>query len=197
MGEGGVYKNPLVSSWVDSVVCPLDITNIYIHIYSQLRHVLLSKNHHMEYSQGVVLYSKMKLHVTIEWPIWHHEHLYLAFSSVTSLSFSTNVLYKSCWYEINQVSSNNLMFYVLGAGLTIYYIVKIKFKQWWSRIPPISTKQTITSHPNSLNINKDNNIIMMLEMQVLAWDKYTNRAGLNQLMGSTHSISLNKIDIQI
>ena len=21
-----------------------------------------------------------------------------------------------------------------------------KFKQWWSRVPPISTKQTITSH---------------------------------------------------
>lgn len=108
MGGGGVYKNPLVSSWVDSVVCPLDITNIYIHIYSQLRHVLLSKNHHMEYSQGVVLYLKMKLHVIIEWRIWHHEHLYLAFSSVTSLSFSTYVLYKSCWYEINKVSSNNL-----------------------------------------------------------------------------------------
>lgn len=90
-----------------------------------------------------------------------------------------------------------LMFYELGAGLTIYYIVKIKSKQWWSRIPPIliSTKQTITSPINSLNITKDNNIIMMLEIQVLAWDRYTNIAGLNRLMGSTHGTSLNKIDV--
>jgi len=26
--------------------------------------------------------------------------------------------------------------------------MKRKFKQWWSSIPPISTKQTITSHLN-------------------------------------------------
>jgi hypothetical protein len=29
--------------------------------------------------------------------------------------------------------------------------MKRKIKQWWSIIPPISTKQTITSVPNSLN----------------------------------------------
>jgi hypothetical protein len=35
-------------------------------------------------------------------------------------------------------------------------ITKTKFKQWWSTIPPIliSTKQTITSHHDSLNIKK-------------------------------------------
>ena len=27
-------------------------------------------------------------------------------------------------------------------------IMKRKFKQWWPTIPPISTKKTITSHPN-------------------------------------------------
>jgi len=27
----------------------------------------------------------------------------------------------------------------------------IKFKQWWSTIPPISTKRTITSRLHSLN----------------------------------------------
>jgi hypothetical protein len=32
--------------------------------------------------------------------------------------------------------------------------MKIKFKLWWSTIPPISTKWTITFHLNSLNINK-------------------------------------------
>jgi hypothetical protein len=33
-------------------------------------------------------------------------------------------------------------------------IMKTKFKQWWSTNPPISTKWTITSHLNSLNIKK-------------------------------------------
>ena len=28
------------------------------------------------------------------------------------------------------------------------------FKQWWSTIPPVSTKQTITSHINSLSTKK-------------------------------------------
>jgi hypothetical protein len=33
-------------------------------------------------------------------------------------------------------------------------IMKRKFNQWWSTIPPISTKRTITSHFNSLNSKK-------------------------------------------
>jgi hypothetical protein len=28
------------------------------------------------------------------------------------------------------------------------FIMRSKFKQWWSSIPPMSTKQTITSHLN-------------------------------------------------
>jgi hypothetical protein len=32
--------------------------------------------------------------------------------------------------------------------------MKGKFKQWWSIIPPRSTKQTITSHRNWLNTKK-------------------------------------------
>ena len=35
------------------------------------------------------------------------------------------------------------------------YVMKRKFKQRWSIIPPISTKQIITSHLHSLNIKKD------------------------------------------
>jgi hypothetical protein len=33
-------------------------------------------------------------------------------------------------------------------------IMKRKFKQWWSSIPPISTKRTFTFHLNSLNTKK-------------------------------------------
>jgi hypothetical protein len=33
-------------------------------------------------------------------------------------------------------------------------VVKGKFKQWWSTIPPISIKQTTTSHFNSFNTKK-------------------------------------------
>jgi len=32
--------------------------------------------------------------------------------------------------------------------------MKRKLKQWWSTIPPISTKRTFTSHLNSLDTNK-------------------------------------------
>jgi len=43
--------------------------------------------------------------------------------------------------------------------------MKRKFKQWWSTIPPISTKWTIISHLNSLNIKKPRH--MTLEIQVM------------------------------
>ena len=33
--------------------------------------------------------------------------------------------------------------------------MKRKSKQWWSTIPPISTKRTTTSHPKSLNMKKN------------------------------------------
>jgi len=36
--------------------------------------------------------------------------------------------------------------------------MKRKFKQWWSTIPSISTKQTITSHLNSLNTKMNHDI---------------------------------------
>jgi hypothetical protein len=59
-------------------------------------------------------------------------------------------------------------------------IIKRKFKQWWSTIPPISTKRTITSNLNSLNTKKKD----MLKIQVLAWDRHKNVALSNQLMES-------------
>jgi len=36
--------------------------------------------------------------------------------------------------------------------------MKRKFKQCWSTIPPVSTKQTITSRIKSLNIKKDHDV---------------------------------------
>jgi len=54
-------------------------------------------------------------------------------------------------------------------------IMKRKFKQ-----PSLLTKQTITSHLKSLNINKT----MTLEIQVLAWDRHKDVVGLNRLKGS-------------
>ena len=62
-------------------------------------------------------------------------------------------------------------------------MLTIIFKQRWSTIPPISTKQTITSHLNSLNI-KQGDHDMTLEMELLPWDRHKNVAGLSQLMGS-------------
>ena len=47
-----------------------------------------------------------------------------------------------------------------------------KFKQCWSTIPPISTKQTITSHLKSLTPKRRQH--MRLEIQVLSWDRHKN-----------------------
>jgi hypothetical protein len=46
----------------------------------------------------------------------------------------------------------------------------------------ISTKQTTTSHLKSLNLKKYHD--MMLEIQVLAWDRHKSVACLNWLTGS-------------
>ena len=59
--------------------------------------------------------------------------------------------------------------------------MKRKFKQWWSSFPPISAKQTITSHLNSLNTKWPWH--MTLEIQVLTWNRHKNVVGLNGLMG--------------
>ena len=54
--------------------------------------------------------------------------------------------------------------------------MKIKFEQRWSTIQPISTKQIITSHLKSLNRKKKRH--MTLEIQVMAWNRQKNMAGL-------------------
>jgi hypothetical protein len=67
-------------------------------------------------------------------------------------------------------------------AVTSYPLMKIEFKQWWSTIPPISTKQTITSHLKSLNINKKaNHLVFILLNAVCLAEKqqipiFTNRS---------------------
>jgi len=60
--------------------------------------------------------------------------------------------------------------------------MKIKFKQRWQTIPPISTKWTVTTHINSLNTERPRH--MTLKIQVQAWDRHKNVAELNRLMES-------------
>jgi hypothetical protein len=43
------------------------------------------------------------------------------------------------------------LFILASVHVFPYRIMKRKYKQWWSTIPSISTKRTITSHLNSLN----------------------------------------------
>ena len=62
-----------------------------------------------------------------------------------------------------------------------------KFKQWWSSIPPISTKQTITFHLNWTPQTQKRPWHMTLKIQVLSWNRHKIVAGLNWLVGSQPS----------
>jgi len=57
-------------------------------------------------------------------------------------------------------------------------VMKRMFKQWWSTIPPISTKRTITSHLKPLNAKRPGH--MAFEIWVLDWNRHTNLEALNQ-----------------
>ena len=48
--------------------------------------------------------------------------------------------------------ASSMKHFLLIKKIKIKRIMKRKFKQWWSTNPPISTKQTITSHIKPLNI---------------------------------------------
>ena len=76
----------------------------------------------------------------------------------------------------------------------------ITSKQWWSQFNQyqqrVQSPLNIDGH-NITNINKLNNHISslltehwtheILEIQILAWDRHTNVAGVNRLMGSNPS----------
>ena len=68
-----------------------------------------------------------------------------------------------------------LLFYFLYFFFLFYcfkwHIMKRKFKQWWSTIPPISTKQTITSHLNWTELTEHKKT-MSMEMQVMAFNRH-------------------------
>ena len=68
----------------------------------------------------------------------------------------------------------------------VAWVIKRKFNQWRSTIPPISTKWTTTSRLKTLNMKNSfkRPQHMALKMQVLAWDRYINMVGLTWLMGS-------------
>jgi len=66
-------------------------------------------------------------------------------------------------------------------------LCKRKFKHWWSSIPPLSTKGTITSHLNWTHWIQKRQWHMTLEIQVQAWDKNKHVAGFNWLLRSQHS----------
>ena len=51
--------------------------------------------------------------------------------------------------------------------------------KWWSTIPPISTKLTITSHLHSLNTKKR----LTLEIRVMAWDMVQKCGGIDRVNG--------------
>ena len=62
-------------------------------------------------------------------------------------------------------------------------ITKRKLKQWWSTIPPIPTKQTITPHLKSFNIKKMMTYMMFWKSKSLLGTG-TKCGRLNQSMGS-------------
>ena len=112
--------------------------------------------------------------------------------------FSISTIKRSCFRTVLYFSKNKLREHIIR-------FMKKQFKQWW--LPPILTRRTITSPLNSLNIKKTRH--MMLEIQVLAWDRHRNVAGLKQIQkfhfhldkwvsnGNTHIIKRNQNPAQI
>ena len=78
----------------------------------------------------------------------------------------------------------------MGKYLSVIFfdVMNRVFKHWWSSIPPISTKRTITSHFNWIywTYNKWPRHITS-EVQVPAWDKHKNAVALKRLLGSQPS----------
>ena len=80
---------------------------------------------------------------------------------------------KSSSNKITVTTARNILWY-------INFVMNKKLKQWLSTIPPISTKRIITSH---LNWTQKRQRHMTLEVLVLAWDRHTDVAVLNWLIG--------------
>jgi hypothetical protein len=66
-------------------------------------------------------------------------------------------------------------------------LMKIKFKHWLLTIPPISTKQTITSHLNTLNIKRPWHIMFEIK------DMLTSDDGRNMEYSNTSYLKTKNI----
>jgi len=110
---------------------------------------------------------------------WEHcISLDFCFRGLSGTTKSTNIKIPTINNDFTVVCS--ILLYVFA--LSCQNLLTKKFKQRWSTILPISTKRTITSHLNALRTRKRPRH-MTLEIQVLVWDRHTNVAGLNRLMG--------------
>ena len=67
------------------------------------------------------------------------------------IDLSLHVYNRLQWSKVRNINRYN---HVESNSYQLKTIMERKFKQWSSTIPPISTKQTITSHFNSMNIKK-------------------------------------------
>ena len=73
----------------------------------------------------------------------------------THFTRSTCSMY--CRLSVNNYVYPSIFLHIHGHGVYLTLscsIMKRKFKQWWSTIPPISTKQAFTSDLNTLNMKK-------------------------------------------
>jgi hypothetical protein len=76
------------------------------------------------------------------------------------------------FYEEKYIHLYYYNIYIYKQTISNWYIMKRKFKHWWSLIPPMSTKRTITAYPHwTLLHTKKTTSYMTLKIQVpLVWD---------------------------
>ena len=92
------------------------------------------------------------------------------------------------FYEEKYIHLYYYNIYIYKQTISNWYIMKRKFKHWWSLIPPMSTKRTITAYPHwTLLHTKKTTSYMTLKIQVpLAWDGHKKVAELHRIMGSLY-----------
>ena len=98
---------------------------------------------------------------------------------LTSSRFTTFLFFIS-FFDSKIISSTEIPF----NSFSHIYVLKRKFKQWRSSIPPISTKRTTICYLNWPHWTQIRSWHMALEIQVLAWDRHKNVAVLNRPMRS-------------
>ena len=105
--------------------------------------------------------------------------------NIFTMIFATEKGYVLCTNVYNLLP-NTVVFFsfnLVCQMLNLSYIHDINFKQWWSTIPPISTKSTLTSNHWTRKRTKH----LLMKIHVLVWDRNKNMSGLNP---STESLPL-------